>query len=153
MNDLIVADTNDATLIVKKGESEKVKDLVEKLKVKNISQAREHAFEYRPWGYFENLYKDQFCKVKRIVVNPKQRLSLQYHTHRSEHWLVTKGVACVFLDEKIKTLKTGMSIDIPKKSKHYIHNKTKTPLVIIETQLGTYFGEDDIIRLDDPYDR
>lgn len=153
VNNIIVADSNDATLIVKKGQSEKVKDLVEKLKVKNVSQAREHSFEYRPWGYFENLYEDQFCKVKRIVVNPKKRLSLQYHIHRSEHWLVTKGVACVFLDKKIKTLKTGMSIDIPKKSKHYIHNKTKTPLVIIETQLGTYFGEDDIIRLDDPYDR
>ena len=153
VNDIIVADTNDATLIVKKGESEKVKDLVEILKIKNINQAREHSFEYRPWGYFENLYEDHFCKVKRIVVNPNQRLSLQYHLHRSEHWLVTKGVASVFLDEKIKTLKTGMSIDIPKKSKHYIHNKTKTPLIIIETQLGTYFGEDDIIRLDDPYDR
>jgi len=153
VNDIIVADTNDATLIVKKGESEKVKDLVEELKVKNLNQAREHSFEYRPWGYFENLYEDQFCKVKRIVVNPKQRLSLQYHIHRSEHWLVTKGVACVFIDEKIQTLKTGMSVDIPKKSQHYIHNKTKSPLVIIETQLGTYFGEDDIIRLDDPYDR
>ena len=153
INDLIIADTNDVTLIIEKGQSEKVKDLVEKIKLQNLTQAKEHSFEYRPWGFFENLYEDQFCKVKKIIVNPNQRLSLQYHLHRSEHWLITKGIATVYLDGQLNKLKTGMSIDIPKKSKHYVHNKTKNPLVIIETQLGTYFGEDDIIRLDDPYDR
>lgn len=153
VKDLIIADTTDVTLIAKKGQSEKVKDLVDKIKIKNLNQTKEHSFEYRPWGFFENLFEDQFCKVKRIVVNSNQRLSLQYHLHRSEHWLVTKGIATVYLNGKLSKLKTGMSIDIPKKSKHYLQNKTKNPLVIIETQLGTYFGEDDIIRLDDPYDR
>lgn len=153
VSDLIIADTNDATLIIKQGHSEKVKELVEQLKSKKLIQASEHSFEYRPWGFFENLYEDKHCKVKRIVVDPNQRLSLQYHLKRSEHWLVTKGIATVFIDGSIKKLMTGMSIDIPKKSKHYIQNQTKNPLVIIETQLGTYFGEDDIIRLDDPYDR
>ena len=153
VNDLIIADTNDVTLITKQGQSEKVKDLVEIMKLQNLTQAKEHSFEYRPWGFFENLYEDKFCKVKKIIVNPNQRLSLQYHLHRSEHWLITRGIATVYLDGQLNRLKTGMSIDIPKKSKHYVQNKTKNPLVIIETQLGTYFGEDDIIRMDDPYDR
>ena len=86
-------------------------------------------------------------------MKPKKRLSLQYHKLRSEHWLIVKGTATIYLDGKILKLSIGMSIDIPKKSKHYIHNETNEYLIIIETQLGTYFGEDDIIRLDDPYER
>ena len=80
-------------------------------------------------------------------------LSLQYHNFRSEHWLVVEGNAIIHLDGKIFELNKGQSIDIPVKKNHYIHNNTNKPLIIIETQMGTYFGEDDIIRIDDPYMR
>ena len=153
VQDLIIVDSDNATLIVKKNETEKVKDLVNNLLENNKMEAKEHTFENRPWGKFETLLDTNLCKVKRIEVLSNKRLSLQYHNFRSEHWLVVVGNATVYLNGKILKLSPGMSIDIPVKSHHYIHNKTKVSLVIIETQLGTYFGEDDIIRLDDPFDR
>ena len=96
---------------------------------------------------------NQYCKVKKITVNSKKRLSLQYHNFRSEHWLVVAGKANVHLDNKELILNPGESIDVPQKSLHYIENKQDIDLIIIETQLGSYFGEDDIVRLDDPYSR
>ena len=153
IKDLIIINGDNSTLIAKKNHSEKVKLVVNELIEKDFSEATEHSFEIRPWGKFKNLLDDQNCKVKRIEVKPKKRLSLQYHKLRSEHWLIVKGTATIYLDGKILKLSIGMSIDIPKKSKHYIHNETNEYLIIIETQLGTYFGEDDIIRLDDPYER
>lgn len=153
IEDLIIIDSDDATLISKKDHSEKVKLIVNQLTEKNVIEAIEHSFEKRPWGEFKNLLNDEYCKVKRIIVHPKKRLSLQYHNFRSEHWLIVKGTANVYLDGKKLILNPGQSIDIPKKSHHYIENKKQENLIIIETQLGTYFGEDDIIRLDDPYFR
>ena len=153
INDLIIVDSDDAILISKKNSSEKVKSIVNKLNQQNMIEANEHNYEFRPWGKFENLLDNTECKVKRIEVSPMKRLSLQYHKRRSEHWLIVKGEANIFLDENYFVLKEGQSIDIPLGSKHYIENKTNEPLIIIETQLGTYFGEDDIIRLDDPYER
>ena len=153
VEDLIIVNSDNATLIAKKTHSEKVKLIVEKLNEEGFSEGNEHTFEYRPWGKFENLLISDYCKVKKIIVNSKERLSLQYHNYRSEHWLVVSGVASVYLDGKDIILNQGMSIDIPKKSQHYIHNNTLKELIIIETQLGEYFGEDDIIRLDDPYKR
>jgi mannose-1-phosphate guanylyltransferase/mannose-6-phosphate isomerase len=153
VNDLIIVDSDNATLISKRNHTEKVKDVVNSLAERNSSDVREHSYEIRPWGKFENLIDDQFCKVKRITIYPQKRLSLQYHNFRSEHWLVVNGTAEVFLDNKILTLLAGESIDIPVKSKHYINNKTNKNLIIIETQLGSYFGEDDIVRIDDPYER
>ena len=148
VKDLIIVDSNDAILISKKNYSEKVKFVVNELITRNIFEAREHSFEYRQWGKFEILSNDEYCKVKKITVNPKKRLSLQYHKYRSEHWLIVSGIADVHLDGKNLILKPGQSIDIPVKSKHYLQNKQSEDLIIIETQLGTYFGEDDIIRLD-----
>ena len=153
VEDLIIIDSDNATLISKKNETEKVKDIVNTLIKNNMIEAKEHTFENRPWGKFDNLLDTDLCKVKRIEVSPKKRLSLQYHNFRSEHWLVITGIATVYLDGHLKELSPGMSIDIPVKSKHYIENQTTYPLVIIETQLGSYFGEDDIIRIDDPYSR
>ncbi len=153
IKDLIIIDTPDATLISKKNSTEKVKDIVEVLNNSNNTQTIENIFEFRPWGKFENLINSKECKVKKITVHPFQRLSLQYHNFRSEHWVVVDGVANVYLNDKIFVLKKGESIDIPVKAKHFIENKTKNNLVIIEIQLGTYFGEDDIIRIDDPYNR
>lgn len=153
VKDLIIIDNDNATLISKKNESEKVKLAVNKLMKRNIIEAEEHSFEKRPWGKFENLFTDLNSKVKRLIIHPKQRLSLQYHNFRSEHWLVTEGIANIYLDGVNMILTKGKSIDIPVKSHHYIENKEKTELIIIETQLGSYFGEDDIVRLDDPYSR
>ena len=127
--------------------------MVENLSKKNTFEAFENNFELRPWGKFENLLDTSECKVKRITVHPKKRLSLQYHNFRSEHWLVIKGTAKVILNKKEHTLKKGDSIDIPKKSHHCLINQSKSNLIVIETQLGTYFGEDDIVRISDPYDR
>ena len=151
VKDLIIIDSDDATLISRRNQTEKVKFIVKKLLKKIPNNAIEHSFENRPWGKFENLFDDMYCKVKRLIVNPQKRLSLQYHNFRSEHWLVVNGTATVYLDGKHLTLTKGQSIDVPLKSPHYIENKEKKDLIIIETQLGSYFGEDDIIRLDDPY--
>lgn len=153
IKNLIIVDSDNGTLICKKNNSEKVKSVVKNLLEQNFIEAKEHSFENRPWGRFENLLDNKYCKVKKIIVSPKKRLSLQYHNFRSEHWLVVLGTAHVSLDNKNLVLKQGDSIDIPIKSHHYIENKQDNDLIVIETQLGSYFGEDDIIRLDDPYDR
>ena len=154
IKNLIIVDTQDATLVAKKGSTEKVKDLVDILNKNNIKEVKENKFENRPWGKFEIILETKGYKVKKkITVNPNSRLSKQYHKFRSEHWTITKGKAKVFLDEKIFHLKKGNSIDIPKGSVHYIQNETEKTLEFVEIQMGTYFGEDDIIRLDDIYDR
>ena len=149
----IIVDTNDAILIAKKTKSEKVKNVVEELSKSKIFEAFENNFEIRPWGKFENLFETKNCKIKQLTIDPKKSLSLQYHNFRSEHWLVIKGKAKVIVDDKEFNLKKGNSIDIPQKSIHRIINETKSELIIIEIQMGTYFGEDDIIRIDDQYGR
>ena len=114
VEDLIVVDDDDATLIVGKGASEKVKDVIDQLKALGNASATEHSFEYRPWGMFENLLDSDICKVKRLTVDPGQHLSLQYHHKRSEHWLVVAGTASVQLGEDHRhTLTPGEAIDIP----------------------------------------
>ncbi len=153
INNSIIVDTNDALLIAKKNKSEKVKNVVEQLSKNKIFEAFENNFEIRPWGKFENLFETNDCKIKQLTVDPKKSLSLQYHNFRSEHWLIIKGTAKVILNDKVYTLKKGNSIDIPQKSVHRIINETKSKLIIIEIQMGTYFGEDDIIRIKDQYGR
>jgi mannose-1-phosphate guanylyltransferase/mannose-6-phosphate isomerase len=153
VKDLIIIESDNATLITKKNSSEKVKLVVDQLIRNKISEGTEHSFEKRPWGKYEIILDSSECKVKKIYVSPKKRLSLQYHKFRSEHWLVVDGEARVYLNGNFYTLSKGESIDIPLGHHHYLENITNQPLIIIETQLGTYFGEDDIIRLDDPYGR
>ena len=153
LEDLMIIDDDDATLVVKKGFEEKVKDVLEEIKKIGHSSASEHTFENRPWGKFENILDSKICKVKKLTVNPGQHLSLQYHKKRSEHWVVVEGKASVNLNDKNIILKKGESIDIPLGAKHSLGNDTKENLIVIEVQLGTYFGEDDIIRISDPYNR
>lgn len=153
VENLIIIDDDNTTLILKKNHGEKVKRVVQELIRRNLTHSYEHSYEYRPWGKFENLLVNKDCRVKRIIISPNKRLSLQYHNFRSEHWLIVNGTASVFLNGEMLYLSKGQSIDIPVKSKHYVANQQKESLIIIETQLGTYFGEDDIIRLDDPYSR
>lgn len=107
---------------------------------------------YRPWGSFENLYDEHF-KLKRITVYPKSRLSLQYHFKRRELWVVTKGVATVYLDGEVRQMQEGEFIYIPVLSQHRLENNTDTNIEIAEVQTGSYFGEDDIVRIDDDYGR
>lgn len=107
----------------------------------------------RPWGQYKVLHDSEYTKVKELTVNAGQRLSYQYHKHRQEHWVVVRGVATVTLDNIIEDFCYNEHINIPMGSKHRLANNTEEPLIIIEIQTGTYFGEDDIIRLDDDYDR
>ena len=109
--------------------------------------------EERPWGSFENLLEEDYCKVKRIIVKPGQRLSYQYHHKRGEAWTVVSGIATMTLDDKISLHTYGETILIPQGTKHRVENKSEQDLIFIETQTGTYFGEDDIVRLEDDYGR
>lgn len=109
--------------------------------------------EERPWGSFENLYEDTDLKIKKIIVKPKKRLSLQSHQNRAENWIIVKGEAIVTLDNKNYSLKKNDSIFIPTKAKHRIANQNSQDLEFIEIQTGTYFGEDDIIRYEDDFNR
>ena len=153
VQDLIIVDDDNATLIARKGQTEKVKTVIDRLKDVGNAAATEHSFEYRPWGMFENLLDAAECKVKRLTVDPGQHLSLQYHHHRSEHWVVVSGVATVQLGEDRLTLSPGHSIDIPLGAQHSLGNDTEQPVIVIEVQMGSYFGEDDIVRVSDPYNR
>jgi len=153
IDDLIIVDDDDSTLIVRKGHTEQVKQVIEALVANGNAAAIEHTFEYRPWGMFENLLDSAVCKVKRLTVDPQQHLSLQYHHRRSEHWVVVAGTATVQLDGETLTLAAGHSIDIPLGAHHALGNDTDAPVIVIEVQMGSYFGEDDIVRVSDPYNR
>jgi mannose-1-phosphate guanylyltransferase/mannose-6-phosphate isomerase len=153
LEDLIIVDDDNATLIVRKGETEHVKAVIDQLKSRDETVATEHSFEYRPWGMFENLLDSAACKVKRLTVDPGHHLSLQYHHKRSEHWVVVAGTATVQLGDDRHTLGAGHSIDIPLGAHHALGNDTDDPVVVIEVQMGSYFGEDDIVRVSDPYER
>ena len=113
--------------------------------------------EERPWGSFENLLDEEYCKVKRIIVKPGQRLSYQYHHKRSECWVVVQGRATVTLDGKDFEYESdnqlGNIVNIPVGTKHRVRNDEEIDLIFIETQTGTYFGEDDIVRIEDDYGR
>ena len=109
--------------------------------------------EERPWGSFENLLDEPYCKVKRIIVKPGQRLSYQYHHHRTEHWVIVQGDAIVTLDDKEHIFGVGKVVEIPVGTKHRVENAFDMNLIFIETQTGSYFGEDDIVRLEDDYGR
>ncbi|HTO17313.1 MAG TPA: phosphomannose isomerase type II C-terminal cupin domain [Edaphocola sp.] len=109
--------------------------------------------EERPWGRYYVLEDEQTHKVKRIVVDPGKRLSYQYHHHRSEIWTVIAGNATITLNDVIHTIGPSEVFRVPQMAKHRLENKGQTPLIIIEIQYGTYFGEDDIIRLDDDFKR
>jgi len=153
LEDYLVADTDDALLIAKKGETQKVKDVVRILKEKGAKEAEEHSTIYRPWGSYTILEEGSRYKIKRIVVNPRERISLQRHHHRSEHWVVVKGTAKVTIDDKTVFVHENESAFVPKSTMHRLENPGKIPLEIIEVQNGEYVGEDDIQRFEDDYGR
>ena len=153
VTDTMVVDTPDALLVVHKGSSQKVKELVDALKEAGQPEATEHPFEARPWGRFEILADEKAFKAKKITIDPGGQLSYQSHVHRSEHWVMVAGVAEVIINEKLSPLKVGDSVHIPAGAKHRIRNPGTQPLIFVEVQTGDYFGEDDIIRYQDDYNR
>ncbi len=153
IRDLAIIETSDAILISNMAENQKVKDIVNILKKKDIFEGLNHQRIYRPWGHYETIVEDKNWKVKLISVKAGEKLSLQKHQHRSEHWVVVKGEAVVEIDEKEFLLYENQSCYIPKKSKHRLSNLMKSSLSIIEVQCGNYLGEDDIERFKDNYGR
>ena len=153
VEDLIVVDTFDATLIMNKNSSQEVKQLVKALKDQGMEEAIQHKRGYRPWGNYLSIAKGKSWQLKLIEVNPGAALSLQKHKHRSEHWVVVKGQAHVKIEENEKILNENESTFIPLGHKHQLSNMKKFPLQIIEVQCGDYLGEDDIIRFEDKYGR
>lgn len=153
LNECLIADTDDALLIAKKGEAQKVREIVNKLNGEKRREASEHLTTHRPWGSYTILEEGERYKIKRIVVHPEARLSLQKHYHRSEHWVVIRGAAKVTIGEKEIVIHENESVYVPKSTLHRLENPGKVALEIIEVQNGEYVGEDDIVRVDDMYGR
>ncbi len=150
---LVVVVTDDAVLVADRARAEDLKKLVEKLRAEKREEADTHAKVHRPWGNYQSLDRGERYQVKRIVVNPGGRLSLQKHAHRAEHWVVVRGTALVTIGEEKKTLKENESVYVPLGAVHRLENPGKTPVELIEVQSGNYLGEDDIVRLEDVYRR
>ncbi|MBC7466687.1 MAG: mannose-1-phosphate guanylyltransferase/mannose-6-phosphate isomerase [Bdellovibrio sp.] len=153
VDNLIVVDTEDALLICQKGQSQKVKDLVELVKEKNPETVATRSFEIRPWGQFEVLKEEPYYKAKIIKVDAGQKNSYQSHQHRSEHWVVVKGEATVVLNDQDHHLKAGQHIFIPAGAKHRVINNSKSVVEFVEVQVGVSFSEKDIVRYQDDYGR
>ncbi len=153
LKDLLVVDTPDALLVAKKGASQEIKGVVEALKKEGRREAEENLTMYRPWGKYTTLAEGEGYKVKRIVINPGQSISLQIHYHRSEHWTVIRGTGKLTLDDKEIIFRENESTYIPIGTAHRLENPGKLPLSIIEVQNGDYLEEDDIVRLEDAYGR
>lgn len=153
ISDLIVVQTEDATLICSRDKSDQLKNLIKLLQRQHPHLVNAHATESRPWGSYTVVHESLGYKIKKISVNPKQQLSLQRHQHRSEHWVVLKGSATVQNEDIKFSVKENGSTFIPKGNKHRLSNDTQHVLEIIEIQIGSYLGEDDIERFADIYQR
>jgi mannose-1-phosphate guanylyltransferase/mannose-6-phosphate isomerase len=153
LKDMVVIDTADATLVSSKEMVPEVRKVVETLKRNNREEHLVHRTVERPWGSYTVLEKGNRYKIKRIVLHPRARLSLQLHQHRSEHWVVVSGTARVTRGEEVFDVHANESTFIPIAVKHRLENPGRIPLQIIEVQNGDYVEEDDIERLDDDYQR
>lgn len=152
-DDMIVVDTPDAVLIASKHKAQEIKPLVESLRAERRHELDTHARVYRPWGDYEGIDVGDRYQVKRIVVRPGAKLSLQKHHHRAEHWVVVKGTAIVTCGDTETMLTENQSTYIPLGEIHRLENPGSIPLELIEVQSGSYLGEDDIVRFDDIYGR
>ena len=153
VEDLSIIETPDAILVAKRGAGQKVREVVEELKRREATEHVLHLTVQRPWGSYTVLEEGPGFKIKHIEVRPGGRLSLQLHQHRSEHWVVVSGEATVTCGERITTLHANESTYIPMRTKHRLENVAADPLQIIEVQVGSYVGEDDIQRFEDQYGR
>lgn len=153
LSEVLVVETGDALLIARRGAAQHVKHVVERLKQQGRREADEHVTTYRPWGHYTVLERGDRYTIKRLVVQPGERMSLQMHRHRSEHWVVVRGTALVKLGEVERLVHENESAYVPPTMHHRIANPGTVPLEIIEVQNGDYLGEDDIVRFDDAYGR
>jgi mannose-1-phosphate guanylyltransferase/mannose-6-phosphate isomerase len=153
LDDVTVVETADAVLVAHRSKSPAVKELVGTLNESKRSEASVHRRVHRPWGWYENIDQGPRFQVKRIMVKPGARLSLQMHHHRAEHWVVVTGTAEVTNGENVAMLTENQSTYIPLGQTHRLANPGKVPLEIIEVQSGSYLGEDDIVRFEDNYGR
>jgi mannose-1-phosphate guanylyltransferase/mannose-1-phosphate guanylyltransferase/mannose-6-phosphate isomerase len=153
LNDIMAIAMPDAVLVASKERAQDVKKAVQLLKTKQIPQAEIFPKDHRPWGWFESLVLGERFQVKRICVKPGAALSLQSHNQRSEHWIVVEGTARVTIDDEVKLVTEGQSVYVPLGAVHRMENTGKVPMLLIEVQIGTYLGEDDIIRYEDVYAR
>jgi mannose-1-phosphate guanylyltransferase/mannose-6-phosphate isomerase len=152
-DDIVVVTTADAVLVTSRQHAESIKDIVEQMRRGNRIEVLEHRRMYRPWGYYQGVDKGTRFQVKRIVVKPDGKLSLQKHFHRAEHWVVVHGTAAVTVNERELVIHENESVYIPIGAVHRLANPGRIPLELIEVQVGSYLGEDDIVRLDDVYHR
>ncbi|MGD9920298.1 MAG: mannose-1-phosphate guanylyltransferase/mannose-6-phosphate isomerase [Variibacter sp.] len=152
-HDMVVVSTRDCLLVMPKARAEDVKPLVARLQAQARVEAHEGLQIFRPWGNYEQLDTGNGYRVKRIVVSPGGTLSLQKHRHRSEHWVVVEGEAEATVGDDVRTLRPGQSIYVPLGAVHRLANRGTEPIVLIEVQTGDYLGEDDIVRLEDVYNR
>ena len=153
LRDVVVVVTEDAVLAMHRERAQDVKKLVEKLKSAKLREATEHRRMYRPWGHYEGLILGERFQVKKIMVRPGQKLSLQKHHHRAEHWVVVQGTAMVERDSERLMLRENESVYLPLGTTHRLENPGIIPLTLIEVQSGSYLGEDDIVRFEDTYGR
>ena len=153
IDNLIIVSTSDAILIASRDKSHEVKNIVEKLHLRNRDEAHSNRKVYRPWGWYDSIEIGKLFQVKRLHVNPSAKLSLQMHKKRAEHWVVVNGIATITIGEEVSILKEGESTYIDIGVVHSLENRTNKMLEIIEVQNGTYLGEDDIVRFDDEYGR
>jgi mannose-1-phosphate guanylyltransferase / mannose-6-phosphate isomerase len=153
VKDLVIVSTADAVMVAPRGHAEDVKHLVATLKQAGHAEATNHRRVHRPWGYYESVDAGERFQVKRLVVAPKGKLSLQKHLHRAEHWVVVRGTAEVTIGDKVSTVHENESVYVPIGAVHRLANPGKIPLELVEVQSGSYLGEDDIERFDDVYRR
>ena len=153
LTDVVVVVTEDAVLAMHRDRSQDVKTVVDRLRKAGRHEAVAHNRVYRPWGFYESLIHGDRFQVKRIVVTPGHKLSLQKHFHRAEHWVVVNGTAVVTRDGEEILVRENESIYLPLGTVHRMENPGRIPLTLIEVQSGSYLGEDDIVRLEDTYGR
>ncbi len=153
MHDIVVVQTKDAVLVAPRSRVQEVKQIVEQLKASGRTEHQSHRQVYRPWGHYDSVDAGARYQVKRITVSPGAKLSVQMHHHRAEHWIVVSGTARVTLDGQDHLLTENQSIYLPLGAVHALENPGKIPLELIEVQVGSYLGEDDIVRFEDRYGR
>jgi mannose-1-phosphate guanylyltransferase/mannose-6-phosphate isomerase len=153
VENLVVIATEDAVLVARRDNLGEMKQLVEKVKIAAPQLAEDHLRVHRPWGSYQSLDQGDRYQVKRIVVKPAGRLSLQLHHHRAEHWVVVRGTARIVVGQETKIIHENESIYIPIGLQHRLENPGKIDLELIEVQTGSYLGEDDIVRIEDDYRR
>ena len=153
LDDMVVIETADAVLVAHKDRVQDIKGIVERLRKDRRPEADVHRRVHRPWGSYDVLDAGDGFQVKRLTISPGASVSFQFHHHRAEHWIVVRGTAKVTKGDEVILLKENESISIPQGMKHRLENPGTTPLEVIEAQMGEYLGEDDIIRLEDNYNR